>query len=47
MNDAPKKFELTFHERHMRFFTRLGIVLYAVGTALGFWFLNLFSFPRH
>lgn len=46
MTDAPKKYELTFHERQMRFFTRLGIFLFAVGTALGFWFLNTLAFAH-
>jgi hypothetical protein len=44
MTDASKKYELTFHERQMRFFTRLGIALFAIGTVLGFWFLNTLSF---
>jgi hypothetical protein len=44
MTDAPKKYELTFHEKQMRFFTRLGIALFAIGTVLGFWFLNTLSF---
>ncbi len=47
MTDRPPKYELTFHEKQMRFFTRLGITLFAVGTALGFWFLNVLSFSRH
>ena len=47
MTDRPTKYELTFHEKQMRFFTRLGMVIFAVGTALGFWFLNTPSFVRH
>ena len=47
MIDRPVKYELTFHEKHMRFFTRLGMALFAIGTALGFWFLNTLSFGHH
>ena len=47
MTTRPTKYELTFHEKQMRFFTRLGMALFAVGTVLGFWFLNTLSFSRH
>lgn len=46
MMNPEKRIELTFHEKQMRFFTRLGIGLFAVGTALGFWCLNMMSFSH-
>jgi hypothetical protein len=46
MTNPAKKYELTFHEKQMRFFTRLGIVMFAIGTALGFWFLNGLTFSH-
>ena len=38
--DRPTKYELTFHEKQMRFFTRLFVVIFAVSTAAIVWLVN-------
>ena len=47
MTSPAKKYELSPHEKQMRFFTRLFVTIGAVGTALVFWLVNTSLSSRH